>query len=136
LPVLTTPEARFISLQYIPEAAAEIAEAEKKHPVRIEHWADAIEDYEETAALVLALDVVISVCTSIVHLSGSLGQRVWVMAPYSPEWRYGFSGESMPWYPSVRMFRQPAFGEWDPVISSVAVELGRLARATGGDAKD
>ena len=136
LPVLTTPEARFISLQYTPEAAAEIAEAEKKHPVRIEQWADAIEDYEETAALVLALDVVVSVCTSIVHLSGSLGQRVWVMAPYSPEWRYGFSGESMPWYPSVRMFRQPAFGEWDPVISSVAAELGRLARATGGDAKD
>jgi tetratricopeptide (TPR) repeat protein len=136
LPVLTTPGARFISLQYMPEATAEIAEAEKKHPVRIEHWADAIEDYEETAALVLALDVVVSVCTSVVHLSGSLGQRVWVMAPYSPEWRYGFSGESMPWYPSVRMFRQPAFGEWDPVISSVAAELGRLARASGGGAKD
>ena len=136
LPVLTTPEARFISLQYIPEAAAEIAEAEKKHPVRVEHWADAIEDYEETAALVLALDVVISVCTSVVHLSGSLGQRVWVMAPYSPEWRYGFSGESMPWYPSVRMFRQPAFGEWDPVISSVAAELERLIHATGAGAKD
>jgi tetratricopeptide (TPR) repeat protein len=136
LPVLTTPEARFISLQYMPEATAEIAEAEKKHPVRIEHWADAIEDYEETAALILALDVVVSVCTSVVHLSGSLGQRVWVMAPYSPEWRYGFSGESMPWYPSVRMFRQPAFAEWDPVISSVAAELGRLARASGGRAKD
>ena len=135
LPVLTTPGARFISLQYIPEAAAEIAEAQNKLPVRIEHWADAIEDYDETAALVLALDVVISVCTSVVHLSGALGQRVWVMAPYSPEWRYGFSGESMPWYPSVRIFRQPAFREWNPVISSVAAELGRLSRATGGAAK-
>jgi tetratricopeptide (TPR) repeat protein len=132
LPVLTTAGARFISLQYTAEAAAEIAQAQEKHAIRIEHWADAIEDYEETAALVVALDVVVSVCTAVVHLSGSLGQRAWVMAPYSPEWRYGFSGESMPWYPSVRMFRQPAFGEWDPVISAITAELGRLAGAAGG----
>jgi tetratricopeptide (TPR) repeat protein len=136
LPVLATPGARFVSLQYTAEAGAEIASWHERQPVRIEHWAEALADYDETAALVQALDLVVSVCTSVVHLSGSLGQRVWVMAPYSPEWRYGFSGESMPWYPSVKIFRQPAFGEWDTVISSVAAELGRLARATGAGAKD
>jgi hypothetical protein len=49
------------------------------------------------------------------------------MAPYSPEWRYGFSGESMPWYPSVRLYRQPAYGEWEPVIAGVALDLAARA---------
>jgi hypothetical protein len=47
------------------------------------------------------------------------------MAPYSPEWRYGIAGEEMPWYPSVRVFRQPRYGEWEPVIGRVADELRR-----------
>ena len=63
--------------------------------MRIEHWSEAIDDYDQTAALVCALDLVVSVCTALVHLGGALGRPVWVMAPYSPEWRYGFSGESM-----------------------------------------
>lgn len=131
LPVLATPGARFVSLQYTADADAEIAALQGRHSARIEHWADALADYEETAALVSALDLVVSVCTAAVHLGGALGQRVWVMAPFSPEWRYGFSGESMPWYPSVKIFRQPAFGQWPPVISSVATELERLVGATG-----
>jgi ADP-heptose:LPS heptosyltransferase len=80
-------------------------------------------DYEETAALVSALDLVISVCTAVIHLGGALGRPVWVMAPYSPEWRYGIAGEEMPWYPSVRVFRQAAFGEWDAVVERVAQSL-------------
>jgi tetratricopeptide (TPR) repeat protein len=123
LPVLAAPGARFVSLQYTPEAAGEAAEMHARHGVRIEHWREAIEDYDETAALVCALDLVVSVCTSVVHLGGALGAPVWVMAPYSPEWRYGFRGESMPWYPSVRLFRAPAYGEWQPVIAAVAEAL-------------
>ncbi len=132
LPILRVPGARFVSLQYTRDAAAEVATLSAQHGARIEHWAEAIEDFEETAALLCALDQVISVCTAAIHLGGALGRPVWVMAPYSPEWRYGFSGDKMPWYPSVKIYRQPAFGNWEPVISSVAAELERLAGRPAG----
>lgn len=124
-PILGLSGLRFISLQYTADAGDEVAALKAGHGLHVEHWPDAIEDYEETAALVCALDHVVSVCTSLVHLGGALARPVWVMAPHSPEWRYGFTGESMPWYPTVRIFRQPAFGDWDPVIGAVAAELGR-----------
>ena len=128
LPVLSTPGARFVSLQYTPEAATETAAMDARHGIRIAHWPEAIEDYDETAALVCALDLVISVCTSVTHLGGALGRPVWVMTPYSPEWRYGFSGEAMPWYSSVKLFRSPAYAEWAPVIATVSRALrGRTA---------
>ena len=85
--------------------------------------------------MVSARDLVISVDTAAVHLGGALGRPVWVMVPYSPEWRYGIAGEKMPWYPSVMMFRQPRYGEWEPVIARVADRLRQrdcaLAQAGG-----
>ncbi|MBC7802344.1 MAG: tetratricopeptide repeat protein [Candidatus Parcubacteria bacterium] len=126
-PVLGAGGAKFVSLQYTPEAGAEVGALEADHGIRIEHWPEAIADYDETAALVCALDLVVSVCTSLVHLCGALGRPVWVMAPFSPSWRYGFSGESMPWYPSVKLFRQPAYGAWRPVLEAVAAELDARA---------
>ncbi|MBI3042051.1 MAG: tetratricopeptide repeat protein [Betaproteobacteria bacterium] len=131
LPILQTPGAGFVSLQYTADAGAAVAAFQEQQGVRIEHWAEAVDDYDETAALVCALDLVVSVCTAVIHLGGALGRPVWVMAPRGPEWRYGFAGDTMPWYPSVKVFRQPAFGEWHPVISSVAAELRRLAGASG-----
>jgi hypothetical protein len=132
LPILRVPGAHFVSLQYTKDAADEVAAFNDRNGRRVEHWQEAIDDFEETAALLCALDQVISVCTAVIHLGGALGRAVWVMAPYAPEWRYGFSGDKMPWYPSVRIYRQPAFGEWDPVISSVAAELLRLAGRPSG----
>jgi len=126
VPILEVPGINFVSLQYTSEAGAEAAELSQRHRIQVSHWPEAIQDYDETAALVSALDLVLSVCTSVIHLGGALGQRVWVMAPYSPEWRYGFAGDTMPWYPSVRIFRQPAYDEWDAVIKRVASELSRL----------
>lgn len=76
-------------------------------------------ELEETAALMCALDLVVTVCSSVVHLGGALGVPVWVLAPHSPEWRYLAQGDALPWYPSVRMFRQDRFGEWDGVLTSV-----------------
>lgn len=132
LPILHVPATHFVSLQYTPDAGAAAAALHERSGIRVEHWNEAVDDYEETAALVCALDLVISVCTAVIHLGGALGRPVWVMAPYSPEWRYGFSGDTMPWYPAVRIFRQPAFGEWEPVTESVAAELRRLAGASPG----
>lgn len=115
-----------VSLQYTAGAARDVADA-SRHGADIVHWQEAIDDYDETAALVCALDAVVSVCTTVVHLAGALGRPAFVLVPFSPEWRYGFSGPQMPWYPSVRLLRQPAPGDWDAPIRQAAAELARIA---------
>jgi tetratricopeptide (TPR) repeat protein len=127
-PLLDTPGARFVSLQYTAAARDDVDALRARSGIEVQHWPEAIDDYDQTAALVCALDLVVSVCTSLVHLGGALGRPVWVLAPVSPEWRYGFSGEAMPWYPSVRLFRQARYGEWEPVIAAAARELAAWRR--------
>ena len=131
LPVLRVPGVRFVSLQYTPEARAELDVLEARHGIRVEHWPEVIKDLDQTAALLCALDLTVSVCTSLVHLCGALGRPVWVMTPLGPEWRYGVAGDSMPWYPSVRLFRQAEYRRWEPVVAAVAAALQARA-ATGG----
>jgi tetratricopeptide (TPR) repeat protein len=130
LPTLKCPTANFVSLQYTPDAAAEIETLAQSHGITITHWQDAIDDYDETAALVCALDVVVTVCTSIVHLAGALGRPVWVAAPHVPEWRYGMEGDTMPWYPSARLFRQHQYGDWEKVIERMSEQVRQLAAST------
>jgi Flp pilus assembly protein TadD len=122
LPILGQEDRVFVSLQYT-DCRAELAQLERDHGIRIVHWQEAIDDYDETAALVSALDLVISVQTALVHLGGALGRPVWVMVPEIAEWRYLQSGERMPWYPSVRVWRQERPGEWPSLIERVAGEL-------------
>ncbi|HEV2008360.1 MAG TPA: tetratricopeptide repeat-containing glycosyltransferase family protein [Burkholderiales bacterium] len=126
LPFLRRKDTVFVSLQY-GACGPEIEALLQASGVRVHHWQEAIDDYDETAALVSALDLVISVQTAVVHLAGALGKPVWVMVPAVAEWRYLQSGETMPWYPSVRLFRQSRADDWGPVIDSVAAELGQLA---------
>jgi len=121
-PILKTAGAHFADLQYT-DCTAEIDASCTAAGVSVHSWEETRSDYEQTVALAAALDLVLSVCTAIIHLGGALGTPVWVMAPYSPEWRYGIAGESMPWYPSVRIFRQPEYGDWEPVIGKVAQSL-------------
>lgn len=123
LPIFRIPGVRFVSLQYTEGAAEEVRALRERHGVDLVHWPEAIDDYDETAALVSALDVTITVCTAIAHLAGALGRPLWVMAPTNPEWRYGFSGDTMVWYPSARVFRQTRPGHWSEVIASVSLEL-------------
>lgn len=132
LPLLSVSGVSWVNLQY-GERAGEIEALEKDHGISIADWPDAIDgDYDETAALVSTLDLVISVCTSVIHLAGALGKPVWIMAAYIPEWRYGLKGSSMPWYPSVTMYRQEAAGVWDPVIAGVAENLKKKVLSGGG----
>ena len=128
LPLLRVAGAHFISLQYT-DCAAEIAALRGEHDALVHHWPEAIDDYDETAALVAALDVVISVQTAVVHLSGALNTAVWAMVPAAPEWRYQRQGEALPWYPSLRMFRQRTLGDWQSVIDQVTAELRRIANS-------
>jgi hypothetical protein len=128
--LLSVPGVQFIDLQYDSRECEEGIE-EALTQGRLVRWQDALEDYERTAALVCALDLVVSVCTAVIHLAGALGRPVWVMTPFSPEWRYGAEGSTMPWYPSVRLERQPAAGDWHSVVRAVKERLEALAAGTG-----
>jgi tetratricopeptide (TPR) repeat protein len=129
-PLLALPGVHWVNLQY-GERTAEIAGFKAAHGIHITDWAEAIDgDYDETAALVNELDLVISVCTSVIHLAGALGRPVWVMVPLAPEWRYGLEGETMPWYPTARLLRQTEAGSWDGVVKRASEQLGRQQLAT------
>jgi hypothetical protein len=118
LPVLRLPGTHFVNLQYT-DVRNEIGELEARHSLKVHHWQEAIDDYDQTAALVSALEGVLTVCTAIVHLSGALGRPALVMVPFGADWRYGASGERMAWYPSVRLLRQRRVGEWEEVLEEV-----------------
>jgi len=83
-------------------------------------------DFAETAGAILNLDLVIAVDTAVVHLAGALGKPAWVMLPFSPDWRWLIDRDDSPWYPTLRLYRQRAPGDWDDVIRRVAADLERL----------
>lgn len=115
-PLLGLADCEFHSLQLGP-AAAEAAGT----PV-IDHQAD-LASFDDTAGLMAALDLVISVDSAPVHLAGALGVPVWVMLYAPAEWRWGREGERTPWYDSARLFRQKTAGDWGPVVEQVRARL-------------
>ena len=80
-------------------------------------------DFVETAALIQNLDLVISVCTSVAHLAGTLARPTWVMVPYVGDWRWLTGREDSPWYPTVRLFRQDDTRNFAPVVARVRLAL-------------
>lgn len=124
--ILKAPGARFVNLQY-GDCADEIAEA--RRDLGVEVFADAeidpLRDMDAFAAQVAAMDLVISVSNSTAHTAGALGVPVWVMLPRGRGLLHFwyFDREDSPWYPSARLFRQAARGDWRPVIDTVAAVL-------------
>ncbi len=88
-------------------------------------------DFLDTAAVIMALDLVIGADTSVVHLAGALGRPVWVALPTVPDWRWLTEREHSPWYPTMRLFRQTKRGDWDGVFVRIAAELCGLRRIAG-----
>jgi ADP-heptose:LPS heptosyltransferase len=86
-------------------------------------WTDELRDFADTAGLVAALDLVITVDTSVAHLAGALGKPVWVLNRHDRCWRWLRDREDTPWYPTMRLFTQPSPGDWVSVIRRVAGEL-------------
>ena len=119
-------DCEFVSLQYT-DCADEIRMVNEMGYDIKQFDAVKADDYNETAKLVKSCDLVITVCTSVVHLAGALGVPCWVMTPRAPAWRYGISGP-MPWYRSVRLYRQAetAVDAWIPVVQKVGLDLETL----------
>jgi hypothetical protein len=80
-------------------------------------------DFGDTAAAVCALDLVISVDTSVVHLAGALARPTWTLLPFTPDWRWLLGREDSPWYPTMRLFRQSQRNNWDDVLEKVRTAL-------------
>lgn len=91
---------------------------------RLLHFGPELSDFADTAALIATLDVVVSVDTAAAHLAGALGKPVYLLLPYiGTDWRWGVDGDTTPWYPTAKLLRQPAPGDWDSVIARLKTEL-------------
>jgi hypothetical protein len=82
--------------------------------------------FMDTAAMLANLDLVITTDTAMAHLGGAMGRPVWVALSHAPEWRWQRHGVTCPWYPSLRLFRQTAPGDWQGVFGHMAAELRNL----------
>src|SRR5204863_3354138 len=94
---------------------------------RIVDLGPALGDFADTAAAVSCLDLVISVDTAVAHLAGALAKPVWTLLPFAPDWRWLMEREDSPWYPTMRLLRQPVPGDWASVIETVVEDLHRAA---------
>jgi hypothetical protein len=108
----------FVSLQ-----KGDAAAATPPAGLELHGWTDELTDFADTAALVEALDLVISVDTATLHLAGALGKPVWLLNRFIPDWRWLLNREDSPWYPTLRQFRQTKPGDWDDVMMRVRAAL-------------
>jgi tetratricopeptide (TPR) repeat protein len=88
-----------------------------------------LRDFADTAAIISLLDVVISVDTAVAHLAGALGKPVVILLPYAADFRWMRNRDDTPWYPTAKLLRQPAFGDWDSVIVRLRDELGQIGQS-------
>ena len=94
----------------------------------VHRHAEALHDFNDTAALIALMDLVISVDTSVAHLAGAMGKPVWILLQYNNDFRWLQERDDTPWYPTARLFRQPAMWQWRPVIDAVAAAWQHRAR--------
>ncbi len=115
-PLLQTPGVTFVSLQ-------KDRTSEQPQDLPFPDWTSELTDFADTAALIGALDLVISVDSAVAHLAGALARPVWLLNRFNTEWRWLQNREDSPWYPTLRQFRQQRPGDWDGVLQAVAALL-------------
>ncbi|HEY6431209.1 MAG TPA: hypothetical protein VIZ17_04450 [Acetobacteraceae bacterium] len=123
LEIANVPGVRFYSLQHEIREGDRAALDANSTIVRV---GEMVDEFADVAAIVTSLDLVITVDTAIAHLAGALGKAVWVLLPFVADWRWLVGQDDCPWYPTVRLFRQDAAGEWLPVIERVKAALRSL----------
>jgi len=99
---------------------------------KITDWGSRFRNFGDTARVISQLDLVISVDTAVAHLAGALGKPVWSLHPFAAEWRWMLGREDTPWYPTMRLFRQPAPGDWEGLLQLVTSELANLQSGPAG----
>ena len=124
-PLLSIP-ARFVSIQRDVRGEDAIALAGDS---RVTNLGAELDNFADTAALIAQCDLVIAVDTAVAHLAGAMGRPLWMLLPFAPDWRWTLDGETSPWYPTARLFRQTSLGDWDGVIARVGDALKRFVQS-------
>ena len=121
-PLLSVPGIGFISVQreLRPGDAEALARRGNVLPV-----GDELESFCDTAAVLALSDLVVSVDTSVAHVAGALGRPAFVLLPFQPDWRWMLGRDTSPWYPAMKLYRQPTVGDWTSVIARVVADLPR-----------
>lgn len=128
-PLAAVPGVHFISLQ---KGAGEDQALHPPAGLALLPLGAQLTDFADTAALVANMDLVISVDTAVTHVAGALGRPVWTLLPdFKADWRWLTGRDDTPWYPTMRLFRQPPGGGWDSVIAGVTAALQEWAGRAG-----
>jgi tetratricopeptide (TPR) repeat protein len=125
-PLFALPGIRWVSLQYGDFDTLAQQAAEAKAPIFIDRGVDQFANVDLFAAQVAAMDQVITIDNSTAHLAGALGVPTWLLLPFAADWRWREAQQSSPWYPTMRLFRQPRLGDWVSVVDQVHNALGTL----------
>lgn len=126
LPLFAVNGAKFISLQKdLRPGDQGILDA---NPQVIQLAAE-IDDFQDTAAIMMSLDLIISTDSSVPNLAGALARPVWVLLPFNPDWRWFLDRDDSPWYPTARLFRQSQAGDWASVVDEVCEQLKRTVKS-------
>ncbi|MBV8635375.1 MAG: tetratricopeptide repeat protein, partial [Burkholderiaceae bacterium] len=112
---LASPACEFVCLQ----AALSESERALLDALACPHFENLLTDYAETAALIANLDLVLCVDTSVAHLAAAMGKPVWLLLSYQADWRWLSGRDDSPWYPTLKIFRQPRLGDWQAVFAAV-----------------
>ena len=126
-PLFELPGTEFISFQVGPRAR----ELRSGWRGLVHDPGDALVEFEDTADTLMEVDLVITVDTMLAHLAGALGRPVWTLLAFTPDWRWMLERTDTPWYPTMRMFRQPVPNDWASVFREVRGELAALIRKAG-----
>jgi tetratricopeptide (TPR) repeat protein len=126
-PLFRLPKIHFFSLQ-VGTAAQGISASEGA----MTDLGRLVEDMADTAALIERLDLVITVDTAVAHLAGALAKSVWIMLPYTPDWRWLLHRNDSPWYPSMRLFRQPVLDDWQSAVAEMEGALANFSHECAG----
>ena len=123
-PILSQPDCFFVNLQY-GDIEQEIGEYYSSTGILIytDQEINPLTNLDDFAAQISALDLVISISNTTVHMSGALGKKVWTLLPYVPDWRWMLKREDTPWYPTMKLFRQSRMNDWRDVFQRVSLAL-------------
>lgn len=122
---VVSDRAQFFSLQ------KEVIASDKAELQRcdVRNYGEILNDFADTAAIIESMDLVITIDTAVAHLAGALGKPVWILLRFAADWRWLRNRDDSPWYPTARLFRQPAVGDWATVMDAVQRELPAFLKA-------